>query len=371
MRRAASRAVAAALVFVAALAVVTTAYVAVLAAVRPPRHHSLNTELFRPENFTFKGDVRLGGVIIPRSHGRSRAGDRVVDYDYGDVGERLSSRGDVTDPGSPLVVLGCSIAWGQGVEAPRTFAAIVARALGVRHLNLAVPGTGTLYAALRLEQLPALRPTTIVYALYEDHLFRNLRRCAPVDHPICHQMPVVRPNGSGYAVVLPRYVVENVFGGLFPLIQQWYLEQYDGSGRTSYAKDVFWTALGLYNGIYKAAVASSDAELTARRDVLVGAFAYSMGRIVRYARERGAGVVVAFIPGYSYPNPLVPLADDLRRTLASQGVRVVDMAPRFNRTLAELGPIGGTYPFVIPGDGHPNDLGHALLAEAILGELRR
>ena len=349
-----------------------TIYIAFMAWWEPPRHNSTNVEMFKEGQWIYQEDSKLGTSLIPGSHGRSSANGVIYDSYHGPFGNRVGAPNEQSRHDAELIYMGCSQAWGQGVAYGDLASTITAKKLGVHSLNLAVPGTGSVYAAKRLEDLPALSPKYIVYLFYEDHIYRNVRRCAPVDNPLCIQLITAARDPSGqYQYRYPTYFVEKIGGGVFALMRRWYLDQYGGSGRLSYWKDAYWVLMDIYGKAYKALLDNPTVTNPGYRGEVIAAFDFALGRIAQYAKDRDAEVIVVYIPNYSYPSHLKPLPEDLRQVLTKYGTRIVDMAEPFNKTIGLEPGDRGIYLFAIPNDGHLSPLGHAMIAEKIVSALNR
>lgn len=343
---------------------VLVAFIAFTAHQTPPRHSSPSIEQFEEGNFTYRDDAILGGVPIAGSSTTVTVNGEVYYYKYGEFGDRLADDISESDPKNEIVQVGGSIAWGQGVKADDVASNLVANKLGLRSTNLAVPGTGTTYSALRLEQIPQLEPKHIIYLLYEDHIFRNIRLCAPVDNPLCIQMPRVSVDEGTPELILPNYGIERLFGGVFVLMQKWYTEQYAGSGRISFIKDMFWTGMDLYTkarrNLIAGAIGIND------RSVQMRALDFSIARMAQYTGVRSATLTVVYIPYYVYPARLEPLPSDVGDILSKHGAKTIDMTDKFNELIETEPNPGGQYVWAIPNDGHLNKLGHSLIADQVL-----
>jgi lysophospholipase L1-like esterase len=89
--------------------------------------------------------------------------------------------------------------------------------------------------------------------------------------------------------------------------------------------------------------------------------ARDLSRMTELAREAGARLVVV-----GYPAPLGPLNPTLRRAADENGVPFVDVEPIFRERLRTE----ARERYFVP-DGHCNDAGYAVVAEAVGGELLR
>lgn len=337
----------------------------------PPRHNSTNIEMFREGKGMYQEDGDLGATLIPEGYGRISSNGIIYEIFHGPYGNRINSPQDKSRFDAELIMLGCSQAWGQGVVFDQLASTLAAKALGVNSLNLSVPGTGTVYAAKRLEKVPELKPKYVVYLFFEEHLYRNIRMCAPVNNPLCIKTVTAVSNSSGkYSFRQPTYNVENFFGGVYVLMQRWYLEQYEGSNKLSYWKDVFWTLLDIYGKLQKMLFDNPDIKNARHRNDIVAAFDFALGYINKYTKERNAELIVIYLPNYSYPNQLTPLPEDLRQVINHYAAKIIDMAEPFNKTIGLENKNHGTYLFAIPNDGHLNELGHSMIAKELVSLIK-
>ena len=333
----------------------------------PPRHSSTNIEMFREGQGIYQEDSDLGATLIPKSHGRTSANGIIFEIYHGPYGNRIGKPEDQSRADAELLMLGCSQAWGQGVAFDELASTLAAKASGINSLNLAVPGTGTVYAAKLLEKVSELKPRYVVYLFYEEHLYRNIRMCAPVNNPLCIKTVTAVSNSSGkYLFKQPTYKIEKLFGGVYVLMQRWYLEQYEGSNKLSFWKDVFWTLLDIYGRIYKNLFDNPDVKTPKYRNDVIGAFDFAFGHISKYSKEKGAELIVIYLPNYTYPEQLKPLPEDLRQVVNHYGAKIVDMAEPFNMTIGLEDKDRRTYLFAIPNDGHLNALGHSIIAKELV-----
>lgn len=339
----------------------------------PPRYHATNVETVKEGAWSFEPHPVLGTIPIPQSRGRAAAGGQAFDYYHGALSNRLEGPSEIarnTELGAQIVTVGGSQAWGHGVHGGDVISAVLGRLTGMTSINLAQPGSGTAYAAKRLELLPDLKPRVILYLFWGDHIYRNVRLCAPVDNPLCVQQISVRRGSDGQMHYrAPYYPSEPLIGKTHALMRQWYLEQYDGSGKTSYWKDVGWELIGVHERLFKWLFGPSDLTRPDQRNYVIDALDFSIGRIAAYAKERDARLIVVYVPVYSYPNRLEPLQDDLAQVLDKHGATTIDMTGKFNATRGAEPKSRGNYLFVIPGDGHLNALGHRMIAEEVFAVL--
>ncbi len=327
----------------AAIVFSLTAFITFRALVNPPTHTNVNVEFFR-------------------AAGRGRAGDgQFFEIYYGNLGERISGPDKTTNPHAPLIFLGGSLTWGHGVQNQQTFAAVLAHNLKIDVINLARAGAGTVLNMLLFEQLRQLAPKQVVYLLYEDHIYRNFRQCAAVDHPLCHSAPVLKRNGDTWAIIRPSWPLAPLAGDYWPLVRRFYLTRHRESPR-SFGDDWYWAALATFSDVYKF-LAVKPSDYTGSE--IIDGLGYVIRRLNRDVRSRGGQLIVVWFPNYSYPIPLHGPPEDVRSVIEAAGVSIVDPTPLFNAHLHDAVKDHTTYPFLIPNDGHFNALGHKIVADVL------
>ena len=269
---------------------------------------------------------------------------------------RVSARGEATPPRVDLMTIGCSFSWGHGVENPQTYTALIARRDGLRAANLAFSAYGTVQAVQMLERNLDLRPRIVVYGVIQDHVKRNLSGCAPTYGPAC----------------LPcAWVVFDAAGRPFLHLPD----------RDAYAFNRrFWDTFFFHRGSWPRRLAVT-VEADARRlagethfdqgdpAVRQAGLEFLLGRMRALTRKAGAHLVVVYIPYLERggTNPVPPALSAALRSVAGDGVTILDLAPVVARYYAD--PERPLLRF--ERDAHPNPAAHALIADELEGALRR
>ncbi|GAC1596898.1 MAG: hypothetical protein NVS4B10_06210 [Myxococcales bacterium] len=128
-------------------------------------------------------DPRYGWVLLPsRTTALGAGGASPVPYAIDAWGGRAAEDKGAPDPALPsLVVAGESIAVGHGLPFEQTFAALLAKRLGLQLVSVAAGGYGTDQALLRLaDTLPRLaHPVAMVMVVPLIQLERNLQDYRP------------------------------------------------------------------------------------------------------------------------------------------------------------------------------------------------
>jgi hypothetical protein len=150
------------------------------------RRNQNGTATWRASKFELRlgrPDPRYGWVLLPsRTTELAAPGARSVAYAIDAWGGRAATDRGAPDPALPsLLVAGESIAVGHGLPFEQTFAALLARRLGLQLVSVAAGGYGTDQALLRLaDTLPRLsRPVAMVMVVPLIQLERNLQDYRP------------------------------------------------------------------------------------------------------------------------------------------------------------------------------------------------
>ena len=268
------------------------------------------------------------------------------------LGARVNRAGEQTPERVDLMVLGCSFAWGQGIQNEDTFPQIVGRELGVSVVNLAFASWGTVQSLRVLQTHADLRPRVVLYAFIPDHIRRNLSPCAPSSAPTCLPVPHVVVDTTGAHIekadlrlfALHRDFAESFFQGRPSLL--------------SGAVTAFRIDLGRLR----------QRHLSYRWDA--EARAASMALLIRRmndaARSAGARLVVVSIP-YFEPGATSGPPDELLAAVQALGPEappLIDLAPRVaaHNAVPDASPLG-LRPDSVPA--HPSAAGHRLIADGL------
>ena len=266
-------------------------------------------------------------------------------------GARVPSRSMETPAPVDVMLIGCSFAFGWGVNEVDTFSGLIRENLHVRVANLGIPGTGTASALRSLERNRDLAPRVIVYTFVADHLRRNLSPCAPLPTPGCVSVPyvdwttnearIVDPVGSradfDEALRLNRMIAENrlidapVLAFRFLQGMAWMLGRNLLSLNPDNAGNV---------------AAHGGASLT-----------FLLERILDESRSLGAAIVFLHVPERLAPAELV--SKEIVDFLPSDVV-LVDTAPALNQ-YTQISSL----PLSVPDDGHPNATAHQIIARTL------
>ena len=334
----------------------TAIYVVVVAMFDPPRHQ-IDPEKYRLRNWLHSPDAEVGFQPMPNRHVvlREPAATTVVYTD--DRGARVDGPGTPHQNRADIVTVGGSLSWGHGLANRFTFTSVLARNLGATVSNLSVSGFGGVQSMLRLRRNLDLRPRLVLYAMWEDHLRRNLRRCMTVSFPGCLQVPAVRyVHDSRPDILFPKDLPEN-----FDLMRRWYLEA-SGGPETTFWTDTYWTADDIF---HRASVFFGEPEIDIENPFAqLRAAEFVLQQMKAIADGVDARLVVIYIPNYlgKGVTPMPPALAELFETL---GIIVVNMEERFVRMKAEGEVLG------IPGDGHFTRRAHAAVAEEVRAAIER
>lgn len=135
--------------------------------------------------FPYRDDPEIGYAPQATFATRIRYGLESFDVFTDDRGARVGSAGTRSPDRVDVLSLGCSFAWGFGIEDEETYARLLERQTGLTVANLGVSGYGTVGSLLFYKKNQDLKPRLVIYGVISDHLRRNLSPCAPSVLPLC------------------------------------------------------------------------------------------------------------------------------------------------------------------------------------------
>jgi hypothetical protein len=262
---------------------------------------------------------------------------------------RVEARGAQTPPAVDLLTLGCSFAWGHGVDGAETFTARLGHERGLRVANAAMAGYGTVQALGMLGREKELRPRVVLYAFIEDHLRRNLSPCAPSYAPFCRPVGWVRFDTAGRpALAPPPFELANPAGA-----QAWQRDVAEHAGfAPSHLLWRIWRDGRQVWNVLAPIQRDDPAAREAAARVLLAAMAEQTDAM-------GARLVVAAIPELT-PGAARPAPALLTRALPRQAL-LVDLYP----AVAAYERAGNAPALTDPDDPHPSAAAHELFARAL------
>lgn len=230
-----------------------------------------------------------------------------------------------------LVSLGSSNTWGHGIEAERAYTALAASSLSITAENLAFSSWGTLHAIQFIEKNRDLTPRLIVYGHINDHINRNVKRCAGSFWSICLDQSSITWTDSGPK--LRRPVSDGARRAWLHSIAQ-----------TQGLDPLTWVTHGLDvtlgQVLWHAAIKEDGTDNATKERIQRHLFE----RMAATAATIKARLLVVFIP-----------SDDLKAPrVVPAGIDFIDMTEPFRGKSAW-----------ISDDGHISALGHAMIADAI------
>jgi hypothetical protein len=266
-------------------------------------------------------------------------------------GARVPARSVETPDTVDVMVIGCSFAFGWGVNEGDTFPALLREDLHVRVANLGIPGTGTVSALRSLERNRDLSPRVIVYTFIADHVRRNLAPCAPLPTIGCVSVPYVDWVANEPRIVAPVGTRADFDAALR-------LNHMIAANRTidapvlafRFLQGLAWLLSHNLLGRNPDNAANVSAHGDATLDFL-------LSRIADEARRLGAVAVFLHVPD-QFPTA-VPVPESIVAALPP-GVVLVDAAPALNA----YGETSGQ-PLSVSGDGHPNATAHRIIERAL------
>jgi len=285
--------------------------------------------------------LRIYPAIADRSH---------FEYDVytDDRGARVDGPGQRSLPHVDILSLGDSFGWAHGLQNPDSYTSLVGRDLNASVSNLAFAGYGTTESLQLLRRNRDLMPKLVIYDAIAHHLWRNVSPCAPSYYAFCLDVAHVAWNEQGKPYIAPPF--SNGVRRLQTHITR------------DFADPVSWLVHGgdvIFGRAYQGWAEWREPDDT-RKDE---AMAFLLREMHRTTQEMGAQLLVVFLTtNYYGPPDSLP---GMVKTLGA-GAHYLDTTEAFRALKAS----GGADPYIV-GDGHPNAVGHALIAREIAAYVRR
>ena len=329
-------------------------YVLYAALTNPPRN-TINAESMTDDRYTDMPDPRLGAVTRPNLvvDDQRISGHKSSIY-TDDRGARRDSANERAPASVDLMTIGCSQAFGSGIQNEQTFTSLVARKFGLRAANYAVPGYGGVGSLLRLRERLDQHPKVVIYGFWEDHLNRNVQRCAAIDAPLCLELGRVAFDKNGNPnFVTPEHPERN-----FELSRNYYRQTTSDSDRwRTLWTDMFWTGMRMWQeGERNLGVLDPGEEMSLADRIRIAKFV--LGEMKKTADAGKFQLIVVYIPIYF--DPVVNYAPaELESFAREAGIKWISMTQRLNEFKRDVRE------FTMPNDGHLNALGHTAIAEEV------
>ncbi|OGO94595.1 MAG: hypothetical protein A3F10_04195 [Coxiella sp. RIFCSPHIGHO2_12_FULL_42_15] len=281
-----------------------------------------------------------------------------VCYDH--IGARVNDEAIATPPTVDLITIGCSQAWGQGVENPDTFTSQLHTLTGLSVANLAISNSSTLTALLRLKQFCFLKPKIIVYGLWEDHFNRNIQKSSHFNENLAvfkGRYPELRKNSNNEIRLHPlknaknNYIYYDVWHFLGSFL------------KPNILSHAFWRALrwrSLWSAYYKDVFSPLcfKKHRLLHAEERMEAMLYLLNEMNQVALSLGSQLVVVYIPNYLADEPeTAPIA--LTEGMNTRGIDFICM----QTALREM--LDSGIPIKIPEDGHISVEVHRRIAQRL------
>lgn len=265
-----------------------------------------------------------------------------------DRGARVDTAGQKSPPHVDIVSLGDSFAWAYGLQNPDSYTSVAGRELKASVSNLALAAYGTTQSLQVLRRNRDLAPKLVIYGAIAHHYWRNISPCAPSYYEFCLDVSHVAWDEQGKPYIAPPFS-----NGVRRL---------ETHMTRDFTNPVSWLVHGgdvIFGRAYQGWAEAHEPD-DAKKDE---AMAFLLREMHRTTQEMGAQLLVVFLTTnyYGPPESLPGVVKAL-----GAGAHYVDTTEAFRRNKAN----GGPNPYIV-GDGHPNAVGHALIAGEIAAYVRR
>jgi hypothetical protein len=302
-------------------------------------------------------DPEVGYVMKPNLSLRDGA-ESFDGYFINDRGFRIGRSSREASSQADILVVGCSQTYGQGVSYEDTFAAIIGQKLNRTVANLGVSSYGGVSSVLLARRFKDLNPSILVYGFWEDHLYRNVAKCATSYAPFCISLPYFTCRGE---VCRTHPPADNAA----PMSLTHEYARDLGKGRQGYGfmNDVYWTGrLLLQQLLLTTGVADKYVQLSEPSTLRAATFAF-FGLVAKETNDLGVKPIVVFIP-YYFDDVIHDTPDYVLEGARKSGVHLVPLTNRFRAEVA-VNPRS----LAIPGDGHLTPRAHRIIAEEVVNHV--
>ena len=266
------------------------------------------------------------------------------------LGGRASHKGVVVPSSVDILGIGCSFAWGHGVDDQSTYLKLLGRDLHLTVFNAALASYGMTSALLSLEKHLSLKPKVVIYGFIDDHIARSLHPCAPCATPFCRPTAYVSFDVAGKPYIHPPGIS---CPGYFSYLHDVFMEHPFGFG------DVVWAMRRDLMIFLGQNAASINARFnTTAQDIQKKAVEFLLDRMVVRCRQIGAKLVIVYLPDAgSMTPPPVPLAQALAKYSRAPDVFFTDASYAYR---SWAGKYGESALKASVSDSHPSEQAHFL-----------
>ncbi len=325
----------------------------IIAKINPPRSN-VSLEALKTDGAMYVSDEQLGSRIKPDLSFMTPGPNGDYQVITGARGDRIGLNTEVSSKQADIIVVGGSQTFASGLPADQSFAAQVSEMTGLKTRNFAVPGYGGVSSLLMMKQHLDLKPKFVIYGFWEDHMRRNLARCAAIDSPICFQFPILRKKDQVIDIDYPKDAAKKVSE-----VRAYYSDTAKEISAHSLILDTYWTIRKWYRRLQDQLIYSDNSN---DRTLQIKGMEWVLDRMAKAAAEHDATLIVVYIPLYFYRINTLPT--EFETMAENSSVIFIDMSER----LMEMRQNGVS--FTIPNDGHLNALGHSSIAESIFKVIR-
>lgn len=271
------------------------------------------------------------------------------------IGARVGKPNMVGPAKTDMLTIGCSVAWGHGVENEKTFSSMLQNKSGMKVVNLGLASYGTTASLLIFKKNIALRPRWVVYGFIEDHLNRNLNPRAPCLSPIPRPVACVTFDSKQNPWINPPNKISYEY---FQYFNEILLDHSFGW------RDVLWAVRRDF--IRLCGKFGPRKLYKPTREQKFAAMSFLLTSMLKETRTIGANLVVVYVPN---PGDIQPAPPELIRALSAAGTDIlyVDLFESFQKYAKEHGKEA----LQAGPDPHPGEIAHRLIAEAVWEAIKK
>jgi hypothetical protein len=245
-----------------------------------------------------------------------------------------------------VLSIGCSFAWGHGVQDEDTYIKKIGVDLGVTTFNAALASYGTTTALLSLKHYADLRPKVVIYGFIADHINRSLDPCAACTSGLCRGVAHVGFDAQGHPIILKPHTSPLYYENL----QQIIMEHKFG------LNDIKWEIIRDLDLVPKWEPVSKKYTKSQIRS----AMKFLMDDMYKESHKIGAKLVVVYIPlPRKVTGPPKVFMEAISDLIKNKDITFVNLTQPFEKATKDGVVLANK------NDGHPNAIAHSIIAHKL------
>ena len=306
-----------------------------------PRFYATNPYAMFSKDYGYMPNKNLNSIIELRYIDRSY--QVFTDNNGARISKYNSNHNEEAE--HEILIIGDSLSFGYGLNYKDVFSNKLEFQLSSKIRNLAVPGYGTVQS-LKILENNIESEKIIIYGFIEDHLRRNVTKCAPSDGIYCIHIPVAKLDRDKKISITDEIKINN-----FDLNQVYqerltardYFQLKDFFYGFKYMKHSLYKRLGFYQDKY-----SQDEKLY----------------ILKILLEKMLQITNLIFVNLDLNPSSKKIFNKISKMNFNKGIYFLDASPNLNEGI-DLSKL------IIQFDGHPNEKGNDYFAKKIFDFIKK